>query len=148
MTRGVVLLLVVAGTALAAPVPKALKKAPTLNGVWEATTLRSSGNDFLNANNLWVWEFDGENVTRRYRQKDGTFRPDGPATIARPDPAKPSEIDYHLPSGNQTVMFRARIEVTADELVINFAETNDPRPPDMTELKRGYFYRFKRVEAK
>jgi hypothetical protein len=148
MWRSILAGLVFAAVATAAPVPKALKKAPTLNGAWEATTLRSSGNDFLNANNLWVWEFEGENVTRRYRQKDGTLRPDGPATITRPDAAKPSEIDYHLPSGNQTVLFRARIEVTADELVINFAETNDPRPPDMTELKRGYFYRFKRVEAK
>lgn len=148
MTRAVALLLFAAAGLAAAPVPKALKKEPTLNGVWEATTLRSSGSDFLNQNNLWVWEFDGESVTRRYRQKDGTLRPDGPATITRPDAAKPSEVDYHLPSGNQSMLFRARIEVTADELVINFAEANDPRPPDMTELKRGYFYRFKRVEAK
>lgn len=148
MTRAVALLLLAAAGLPAAPVPKALKKEPTLNGVWEATTLRSSGSDFLNQNNLWVWEFDGESVSRRYRQKDGTLRPDGQATITRPDAAKPSEVDYHLPSGNQSMLFRARIEVTADELVINFAEANDPRPPDMTELKRGYFYRFKRVEAK
>jgi hypothetical protein len=148
MTRAWLAVLVFAAGVSAAPVPKALKKEPTLNGIWEATTLRSSGSDFLNANNLWVWEFDGENVTRKYRLRDGTIRPDGTATIARPDPANPSEIDYHLPSGNQTVLFRARVEVTADELVINFAQTNDPRPPDMTELKSGYFYRFKRVGAK
>ena len=140
---GIVLL--AAGTALAAPVPKALKKAPVLDGRWEAVTLRASGNDFNRAE-PWVWDFDGDTIARHYRQKDGTLRPDGSASLTRPDAKQPNEVDYLLPSGNQPTLFRARIEVSGDELVINFANVNDPRPPDMTELKNGYHYRFKRVE--
>jgi hypothetical protein len=137
--------LVLAATAVAAPVPKALKKQPTLDGRWEAVALRSSGSDFLK-NTPWVWDFDGEKVTRHLKQGDGSLRADGPATLTRPDESRPDEVDYILPSGNSSVLFRARIEVTADELVINFAEANATRPPDMTELKQGYYYKFKRVE--
>jgi hypothetical protein len=95
-----------------------------------------------------VWDFDGEKVTRHYKQGDGTLRTDGPATLTRPDAGKPDEVDYSLPSGNSSVLFRARIQISGDELVINFAEANADRPPDMTELKQGYYYKFKRVEMK
>lgn len=137
--------LLAAGTALAAPVPKALKKPVTLDGRWEAITLRASGNDFTRSS-PWVWEFDGDTITRHYKQPDGSLLADGPATLARPDAKQPAEVDYLLPSGQESILFRARIEVTGDELIINFANVNDPRPPDMTELKNGYYYRFKRVE--
>ncbi len=140
---GIVLL--TAGAALAAPVPKAIKKAPVLDGRWEAITLRASGNDFTRAD-PWVWDIDGDTVTRHAKQKDGSLLLDGPATLTRPDAKQPDEVDYLLPSGNQHTLFRARIEVSGNELVINFANVNDPRPLDMTELKSGYFYRFKRVD--
>jgi len=141
-------LLIAAGVCVAAPVPKSLKKAPPLDGRWEAITLRSSGSSFLNQSNLWVWDFDGEKITRHYRQPDGTMRQDGTATLTRPNATQPQEVDYSLPSGNSSVLFRARIEIEGDELTINFANSNDARPPDMTELKNGYYYRFKRVEKK
>lgn len=139
------LVLLIAGIVVAAPVPKALKKSVTLDGRWEAVALRSSGNAFDRAD-PWVWDFDGDKISRHYRQKDGSLLSDGPATLARPDDKRPDEVDYLLPSGKESVLFRARIEVTGDELVINFAQVNEPRPPDMTELKSGYHYRFKRVE--
>ncbi len=143
----VVALLATAAVGVAAPVPKALKKPVTLNGRWEAVALRASGNAF-DRGSPWVWDFDGDAVTRYAKQPDGSLQPDGPATLARPDAKQPNEVDYLLPSGKESILFRARIEVTGDELVINFAQVNDPRPPDMTELKNGYHYRFKRVEAK
>ena len=134
-----------AAVSVAAPVPKALKKSATLDGRWEATTLRASGNAF-NRSDPWVWDIDGDAVTRHLRQKDGSLLGDGTATLVRPDAMQPFEVDYLVPSGKESVLFRARVEVSGDELVINFANVNDPRPPDMTELKNGYFYRFKRVE--
>lgn len=145
MFRIGVALLLTAAAGVAAPVPKALKKAATLDGRWEAVALRSSGNDFTRSS-PWVWDFDGDNVSRHYKQPDGSLQPDGPATLVRPDAALPNEVDYLLPSGKDSILFRARVEVTGDELVINFANVNDPRPPDMTELKNGYHYRFKRLK--
>jgi hypothetical protein len=140
MFRASVAVVLSAAVGIAAPVPKALRKSAPLDGRWEAVALRSSGNDFTRSS-PWVWDFDGDKVTRHYKQPDGSLQPDGPATLVRPN-----EVDYLLPSGKESILFRARIEVTADELVINFAQMNDPRPPDMTELKKGYHYRFKRVE--
>jgi hypothetical protein len=147
MLRAFVAVLLTAAVGVAAPVPKALKKAATLDGRWEAVALRSSGNDFTRSS-PWVWDFDGDKITRHYKQPDGSLQPDGPATLDRPDAKQPNEVDYLLPSGKESILFRARIEVTEDELVINFANVNEPRPPDMTELKSGYHYRFKRVEKK
>lgn len=148
MLRPLIAVLLASAVAVAAPVPKSLKKAPALDGRWEATILRSSGGNFLNQSNLWVWDFDGEKVTRHYKQPDGTMRQDGTATLTRPDASSPQEVDYNLPSGNSSTLFRARIEIDGDELTINFAEANETRPPDMTEMTRGYYYRFKRVEKK
>jgi uncharacterized protein (TIGR03067 family) len=147
MLRLGIVVLLSAGAALAAPVPKALKKAPALDGRWEAVALRASGNAFTRTD-PWVWDIDGETVTRHAKQKDGSLLADGPATLTRPDARQPDEVDYLLPSGQQSTLFRARIEVSGDELVINFANVNATRPPDMTELKDGYHYRFKRVEKK
>jgi uncharacterized protein (TIGR03067 family) len=148
MTRVAVALLL-AGSAVAAPVPKALKpKAPPLEGRWEAVVLRSSGNDFTKST-PWVWEISGETVTRHVKNGDGTLRLDGTATLTRPDPDRPADMDYTLPSGNGPgSLFRAVVEVSGDELVINFAELNQARPPDMTELRSGYYYKFKRIEDK
>lgn len=148
MLRALAALALTASAALAAPVPKSVKaKGPAVDGRWEAVLLKSSGNDFTKSR-PWVWVIEGEAVTRYHPQADGTLQLDGPATLARPEDARPDEFDYHLPSGGQSVLFRARVEVKGDELVINFAEVNDPRPADMTELTRGYFYRFKRVKEK
>lgn len=140
---GIVLL--TAAACVAAPVPKSLKRSPTLNGRWESVELRSSGNVFAR-DTTWVWDIDGETVTRHNKQRDGSLLPDGPAALTRPDAGRLDEVDYTLSPGNQPSLFRARVEVTRDELVINFANVNDPRPPDMAELPNGYLYRFKRVE--
>lgn len=148
MTRVAVVLLLAGSVTSAAPVPKALKpKTPLLEGRWEAVVLRSSGNDFTKST-PWVWDISGETVTRHMKNGDGTLRLDGTATLTRPDPERPADMDYTLPGGNGGSLFRAVVEVVGDELVINFAELNQARPPDMTELKSGYLYKFKRVEDK
>lgn len=141
-------ILLLATTAVAAPVPKAVKaKVRSVDGTWEAVLLHSSGADFTKST-PWVWEISGETVTRHLRQPDGTLRLDGTATLTRPDPTRPDEMDYTLPNGDSGSLFRAVVEVNGDELTINFAELNQTRPPDMTELKSGYLYRFKRVTDK
>lgn len=148
MSRVAVVTLLAAAVVAAAPVPKALKpKVPLLDGRWEAVVLRSSGSDFTKST-PWVWDIKGETVTRHMKNGDGTLRLDGTATLTRPDPDRPADMDYTLPGGNGGSLFRAVVEVVGDELVINFAELNQPRPHDMTELKSGYYYKFKRVEEK
>ena len=142
----VCVLLVCASAVFAAPVPKGIKAKLTVDGKWEAVLLKSSGNDFTKSS-PWLWEISGETVTRYRPQADGSVLPDGTATFTRPDPTHPDEVDYTLPNGGGAgTLFRARVEIQDGELVINFANVNADRPPDMTELKDGYYYRFKRVK--
>jgi hypothetical protein len=143
MTRGLIVLLLAGGVAVAAPVPKALKRQPTLDGRWEAVLMHSGQQDIL-AGNTTVWDISGEKLTRSFKQPDGTLRSNLTLTITFPDKSKPDELDYG--SGPNEVLFRARITLTADELTIRFADQNAPRPADMTEGTDGYYYQFKRVE--
>jgi hypothetical protein len=143
MIRAFVVLLLAGGVVAAAPVPKSLKRQPTLDGRWEAVLMHSGQRDIL-AGNTTVWDISGEKLTRSFKQPDGTLRSNLTLTVTIPDTSKPDEIDYG--SGPNETLFRARIKLTADELTIRFADQNAPRPPDMTEGNDGYYYRFKRVE--
>jgi hypothetical protein len=143
MPRVLLVLLVIAPAVVAAPVPKSLKKPPTLDGRWEAVLMHASQRDII-AGNTTVWDISGEKLTRSFKQPDGTLRSNLTLTVTIPDKSKPDEIDYG--SGPNETLFRARIMLTADELTIRFADQNAPRPADMTEGNDGYYYQFKRVE--
>jgi hypothetical protein len=143
MTR-LALVLLVASAAVAAPVPKSLKaKPPVLEGRWQPVVMNSGGRSILSANED-LWDVRGGTISRLQKQPDGTFRPTSTVTITIPDPTRPDEMDYE--SGGKNSVFRALIQVTADELTIRFGDLNAPRPADMTEGKDGYLY--KRVTEK
>jgi hypothetical protein len=141
-------LLLCAGVAVPAPVPKSLKKQVTLDGRWKAVSLTHAGSD-TSGSTPAVWDVRGDTITRYYAHPDGTLGAEGlTITLTTPDPAKPDEIDYTQTVGQQKTMWRTRVRVTADELVIRFAEVGAARPDDVSSDKDSWLYRFKRVEEK
>lgn len=145
MLRAAAVFALTASLAVAAPVPKSIKAKATLDGRWEAVLMHGHQQDIIQGNQT-IWDFSGEKVTRSVKQPDGTVQPVLTLTVTTPDPSKPDEIDYG--SGQNEALFRARITLTADELIIRFADHNAPRPADMTEGTDGYYYCFKRVKDK
>lgn len=143
MFRTCVAVLLTAAVGVAAPVPKALKKQPSLDGRWEAVLMHASQRDIIQGNTT-VWDISGDKLTRSFKQPDGTLRSNLTLTITFPDSSKPDELDYG--TGPNETLFRARILLTAEELTIRFADANAPRPADMTEGNDGYYYQFKRIE--
>lgn len=146
MLRAIVVLLLAGVAALAAPVPKSLKRQVSMDGRWEAVLMRN-GNTDVSKSNPTVWDVRGDAITRSYRQPDGTLRADTySATISRPDSSRPDEIDYTLVQGQQKSLFRAVMKLTADELTVRFAEMDAPRPKDASEGTDGWYYVFRRVD--
>lgn len=142
------LVLLMASTAIAAPVPKTLKRKPTIDGRWQAIAMNQAGRDIMSSHPT-VWDIGGGSVTRFFTGPNGTLTAENMTiTITAPDPTRPDEIDYVQTIDNRRLLFRARIQVTADELSIRFAEMDAPCPAEMTEGTDGWLYRFKRVEAK
>jgi uncharacterized protein (TIGR03067 family) len=145
MSRALVVLLLVASAGVAAPVPKSLKKSLTLEGRWQAVTMTQGGADVSRANPT-VWDVRGDTVTRSFREPDGTLRADTTtATISWPDAARRDEIDYTLNYPGAKSLFRARLKLTADELVIRFADQDSPRPADLTDGRDGWYYVYRRA---
>ena len=145
MTRRIVVLLLLASAGVAAPVPKSLKKPPSLDGRWEAVTMKKGEAD-VSRSNPTVWDIRGDTVTRYYREPDGSLRADrATATISWPDSSRRDEIDYTLNSGATKSLFRARIKLSGDEVVVRFAEQDAPCPTDLTEGEDGWYYVYRRV---
>jgi hypothetical protein len=149
MPRALVVLLAAAvSAAVAAPVPKSLKKPLTLEGRWEAVTMTQGGID-VSRSNPNVWDIREDSLTRYYREPDGSLRADlATVTITWPDPSRRDEIDYTVNYTASTALFRARIKLTADEVVVRFAEMDAARPAELTDGKDGWYYVFRRVREK
>lgn len=146
MLRGLVGLLLTGCLAVAAPVPKAFKKQASLDGRWKAVAMTYAGSD-VSGHTPTVWDIREGVITRHYTNPDGSLRAEGlTITITAPDPTRPDEIDYVHEVGRQKSMWRTRVRVTNDELVIRFAELDAPRPDDAADGKDGYVYRFQRME--
>ena len=107
--------------------------------------IRDSQRDIIQGNQT-IWDISGEKLTRSVKLPDGSVQPVLTLAITTPDASKPDEIDYGC--GPSEGLFRARITLTADDLVIRFADQDAPRPADMTEGADGYYYCFKRVKGK
>jgi hypothetical protein len=142
----VLVVLLLAGVSSAAPVPRSLKKQVTFDGRWEAVTMTKGGTD-VSRTNPTVWEVRGDTVTRYFREPDGTLRADAAtASLSWPDGAHRDEVDYTLTNGAMKSLFRARVKLTADEVVIRFAEQDAPRPADLTDGPDGWYYVYRRVK--
>lgn len=148
MLRTLGVLLASAAVCVAAPVPKSLTRQVTLDGRWEAVTMKQGETD-VSGSNPTVWDIEGANVTRYYREPGGKLRADVySATITWPDPSRRDEIDYTLKSGGTDILFRMRIRLTADELTMRFAERDAPCPADLSEGRDGWYYVYRRVREK
>ncbi len=148
VTVAITIALLAGGPSVAAPVPRSLKQPPTLDGRWEAVTMTQGGTD-VSRSNPTVWDIRGDTVTRYYRESDGSLRADSAtATITWPDSARRDEIDYTVNNGATKALFRARLKLTADEVVVRFADLDAPRPADLTDGKDGWYYVYRRVRDK
>jgi uncharacterized protein (TIGR03067 family) len=149
MCRTLVALLL-ASVAVAAPVPKALKKAPTLEGKWVTTERHVSGTDMTAS--PWVWEVKGTSLHTFAQQRDGTLTPDfadDRITLSAPDPAKPSEVDYLYVSGGQRILWKGLMTWDGEEFVICFGEREKDRPTEVKNDRSVYsYYRFTRLPDK
>lgn len=151
MARALVALLFASAAPLvAAPVPKALKNSPTLEGKWVTTERHVGGSDMTAS--PWVWEVKGTNLHTFARQRDGTLTPDftdDRITLSAPDAARPTEIDYLYVSGNQKILWRGLMKWDGEEFVICFGEQEKDRPAEVKNDRSVYsYYRFKRLADK
>ncbi len=151
MVRALVALLFASAAPLvAAPVPKALKNSPTLEGKWVTVERHVGGSDMTAS--PWVWEVAGTKLSTFGQQRDGTLTPDfttDAITLSAPDPAKPSEVDYLYTSGERKILWRGLMEWDGEGFVICFGEQEKDRPTEVKNDRSVYsYYRFKRLADK
>lgn len=151
MLRSLFVLLVAAVSLVAAPVPKALKAKPTLNGRWELVEQNHDGKDQPNFAK-WMWVIDGEQLSFRRPDRGGVYQPSETHIQAALVPATgghTGEVDYHSGSGGHTTVYRALIELDGDELIVCFENRgNAERPTQAKPGPRVLHFRFKRTAEK
>lgn len=148
--RPFALTLLVAASAVAAPVPKEIKaKAASLDGKWEIVELKCGTLDVTNLN-PWVWEISGEKLTIYNRQESGELKLNDPTTtttLVRPASGGAEDVDYVRDDGKQPRVFKGLVSVDEKELVICFSDPNQPRPTERKVVDRVSYYRFKRISG-
>lgn len=146
--RVLVLAVIAATAAVAAPVPKAKPKEPSLDGKW-ITTERSHNRGEIRSQ--WVWVIDGEKFTAHTAKDGGVGNPNFPdatTTLTRPDPSKADEYDYTYRSNATTLVYRGRIKWDGEEWLFAFGTANGDRPAEVKAGDNVYFHRFKRIADK
>lgn len=159
MFRLVPLTLLAAGVAVAAPVPKDLKKKADLSGTWEITEMFSAGNKVNGAApNKWVIDAAGgltierANVNGAVAIRQPVNRPT--YTLVKPDGGAENALDYTItyPAGNSR-SYQGVVEVDGDTLRYFYATSNPnggavvERPTEVKAHTSGVLYVFKRVEG-
>jgi uncharacterized protein (TIGR03067 family) len=141
--------LLLASAVAAAPVPKALKKTPSLEGKWVTVERHVGGSDMTAS--PWVWDVQGDKLKTLHQQKDGTLTPDftdDRITLSAPDPARPSELDYLYESGGTRILWRGLMTWDGEEFVICFGDQAKARPAEVSKVGVYSYYRFKRLADK
>ena len=137
--RALVALLLFAVSAVAAPVPKALKKPPASpDGSWYLVSVVSNGADKSVENMGRDWVLGGENFLLGYKEMPNHAKHLAPNFTVR-DPARP-----HLRLWYKEL---AVYEVDGDTLRVAYA---DDGRKELTECKPGpgiEYYVFERVKA-
>lgn len=148
MFRSLVGSLFVVGVAVAAPVPKAKTKEPSLDGRWITTERSHSGGAITTP---WVWVIEGEKFTAHSAKDGGVGNPNFPGattTLTRPDPIKADEYDYTYTAPNTTLVYRGRVKWDGEEWLFAFGPANGDRPAEVKAGDGVYFHRFKRIADK
>ncbi|MCU0704311.1 MAG: TIGR03067 domain-containing protein [Fimbriiglobus sp.] len=155
MYRLAILVVLVGSLAVAAPVPKDLRKKPAnLNGVWEVVEYHVNGNK-SNSTISTKWVIDGESLTIERVAKGGAVI--GKAAnvsyfLVKPEGGPANALDYTYVYTNNAIPSRAMpgvYELDADTL--KFCWTNTPngeRPGECKPAQGNLMYVFKRVDSK
>ena len=147
-----------AASAVAAPVPKEIKKTvPKLDGTWEVTEWFSQGNK-INSSVTIRWTVDGEKLTIQRSNVKGVGGLGGRAVSYSLVPVKDgpaNALDYTLtyPNGGPAPRsYPAVFEMDGDTLKVCYSSSNPnggapERPTECKAAVGNILYVFKRVEA-
>jgi len=156
MFRFALLAAAFASAALAAPVPKDLKKkTASLDGTWEVTEWFSSGNKVTTSVTI-RWVIDGQNLTiERTNPKGGGALARATTvtyTLVKPDGGASNALDYtyNYTNGlNPSRTMPGVFEVDGDTLKFCWTSTtNGERPAECKPAQGTTMYVFKKVDAK
>ena len=150
--RTLLALFLFAAPLVAAPVPKALKKRPALDGVWQVVEWHS-GNAQLQLTDEVLWKIDGETlaVEGKNTATPAGFVANANRTMKKPEGGADNAIDYTiLPTDGSRPSFRPSVfEVDGDTFTICLTDThNGPRPAECKPSGDTVTYVLKRVDAK
>jgi uncharacterized protein (TIGR03067 family) len=145
-------LALLASVAAAAPVPKALKAKPTLDGRWELVEQNYQGKnqpDFPK----WMWVIDGEKLTYCRPDQGGKYVPSETnvrAALTRAEGGSADDFDYVYNSGPNATVYKSVVVRDGDELVVCFgtAGNNGARPSEAKPGADRQYFRFKRATDK
>lgn len=153
MFRSAALAVLVASFAVAAPVPKDLKKSVSLDGTWEVVEYHSNGNK-VNSTLTIKWVIDGQNLTiERTNPKLGgaIARPAGISySLVKPEGGAANALDYTINYVNGVNPSRSMpgvFEADGDSLKFCWTNaTNGERPTKCEPAQGTIMYVFKRVD--
>jgi hypothetical protein len=117
MVRLALLLFALPLVAVAAPVPKSVKRK---DGVWVTTERFMSRQEMKQP---WAWEIKGEALST-FDVRDDKLTPSGVTniTLFAPDPSKPYELDFLHVSGTSRYLWRGLMKWDGAEFVICFGD--------------------------
>lgn len=142
-------LLVVSAAAVAAPVPKSLKRSPpNFNGKWMLVR-QNNGDREVPQISPWIWEINGEELVLQWPNGDGTFRKNQHASaLVRPPDGQADEVNYVYDPKNGGRPSLGRATVEDGEFVIAWTDGGRPRPAEIKPGPGVNYYRFKRMPDK
>jgi uncharacterized protein (TIGR03067 family) len=153
--RFVALVAVALGSsAVAAPVPKAVKKQSPLDGTWEVVEWYSNGNKVNAAATTIRWTIDGENLTiDRLANNRGVIirKAANPPvyTLVKAEGEGKNAVDYTITynGGARTVTYPGLFETDGDDLKFCYGLQGKSRPAECKAEETNVLYVFKRVAA-
>ena len=134
-------LVALGSTALAAPVPKEVRKADSLDGLWEITSMEVFGQPKAGPKQRWKIGDGAITVEQIVPNAAARIRP--PIRIGVDAGASPKALDYNVQG---PVARPAIYEVDGDTLKILMATPGAGRPKAMKSDESTVLYVFKRVK--
>lgn len=151
--RSVFVLLLFALPAVAAPVPKSVKKDPQpLNGTWEVVEWYVDETRMQLSDTI-LWSIDGEKLAVRGVREEVPvgFLSNASRTITKPEGGAADAIDYTITSTDGTAPSHrpAVFELEKDRFSICMTTThNGGRPAECKPIRGTIMYVLKRAETK
>ncbi len=141
--RAIVLILLSAPIAAAAPVPKELKNSNQLEGIWEVVEFRMNGQEtevYKGAR----WKIGKEAIDIEYPEAIRARYPSVSNKINGVDPsASPKCLDYTNYLGQDR---KAIYEIAGDKMILSIPTETPDRPKVFQADETNLYYTFKRVK--